>query len=108
MYGEKLRPDGLIAFNISNNYLNLTPVFRTLATELGWTGRYRRNVARKNSLELSSSWIVLAKDEKSLEPLEHLPQWQSLPPEEGERYRWTDNYTHLLSVLRFRGPEFGG
>jgi hypothetical protein len=108
MYGEKLRPDGLIAFNISNNYLNLTPVFRTLATELGWTGRYRRNVARKNSLELSSIWIVLAKDEKSLEPLEHLPQWQSLPPEEGERYRWTDNYTNLLSVLRFsRGPEFG-
>jgi spermidine synthase len=109
MYGEKMRPDGLIAFNISNRYLNLVPVFRTLARELGWAGRYRHNLARKNSLELSSIWIVLAKHEKSLEPLEHLPQWQPLPPEEGKQYRWTDDYTNLLSVLRFsRGPEFEG
>ena len=50
MYGEKLRPDGLIAFNISNHYLNLSPVFRTLADQLGWTGLYRINVVKGGSL----------------------------------------------------------
>jgi hypothetical protein len=101
MYGKKLKPDGLIAFNISNQYLNLLPVIRTLSEELGWTGRYRLNIAKKDSLEVSSIWVVLAKEEKSLK-LEQLSEWKPLPPETGNQYRWTDDYTNLLGVLRFR------
>ncbi len=101
MYGMKLKPDGLIAFNISNRYLDLLPVIRTLSEELGWTGRYRLNVAKNDSLEVSSIWVVLAKEKESL-TLEQLPEWKPLPPEAGNQYRWTDDYTNLLGVLRFR------
>jgi hypothetical protein len=101
MYGAKLRPDGLIAFNVSNRYLNLLPVFRTLSDELGWHALYRFNLAKSDSWELSSIWVVLAKDEKSLEQIKQLPAWKPLPPEKGEQYSWTDNYTNLLGILRF-------
>jgi len=101
MYGEKLRPDGLIAFNISNHYLNLLPVFRTLADELGWKGLYLVNLVEGDSLELSSIWLVLAKDDNNLRHMKQLPEWKPLPPESGKQYRWTDNYTNLLSILRF-------
>jgi hypothetical protein len=96
-----LKPDGLIAFNISNRYLNLLPVIRTLSEELGWTGRYRLNVAKNESLEVSSMWVVLAKEKES-PLLQPLSEWKPLPPERGDQYRWTDDYTNLLGVLRFR------
>ncbi len=101
MYGKKLKPEGLIALNVSNRYLNLLPVIRTLSEELGWTGRYRLNIAKQDSLEVSSIWVVLAKEEKSLK-LAQLPEWKPLPPITGNQYRWTDEYTNLLGVLRFR------
>jgi hypothetical protein len=100
MYGKKLKPDGLIAFNISNQYLNLLPVIQTLSEELGWTGRYRLNIVKNDALEVSSIRVVLAKQEKSL-MLGPLPEWKPLPPEAGHQYRWTDSYTNLLGVLRF-------
>ncbi|OIQ72140.1 hypothetical protein GALL_462370 [mine drainage metagenome] len=102
MYGKKLKPEGLIAINISNQYLNLLPVIRTLSEELNWTARYRLNVVKNDALEVSSIWVVLAKEEKSLN-LEQLPDWKPLPPETGNQYRWTDDFTNLLGVLRFRG-----
>ena len=101
MYGKKLMPDGLIAINISNRYLNLLPVIRTLSEELGWTGRYRLNIAKSDSPEVSSIWVVLAKQKESLK-LEQLSEWKPLPPEAGNQYFWTDDYTNLLGVLRFR------
>jgi hypothetical protein len=100
MYGRKLQPNGLLAFNISNRYIDLLPVFRTLSMSLGWTGRYRFDIADKDSLAVSSLWVVLGKQDKDLEPLDHLHGWKPLPADEGEQYRWTDNYTNLLSVLR--------
>ena len=101
MYGKKLKPEGLIAINISNQYLNLLPVIRTLSEELSWTARYRLNIVKNDALEVSSIWVVLAKEKKSLN-LEQLPDWKPLPPETGNQYRWTDDFTNLLGVLRFR------
>jgi hypothetical protein len=31
-----------------------------------------------------------------------LPDWKPLPPETGNQYRWTDDFTNLHGVLRFR------
>lgn len=101
MYGRKLRPDGLIAFNVSNRYLDLLPVLRTLSAELGWPARYRFNAAVNSSREVSSLWVVLAKNHETLEPLDSLRVWKPLPAETGSRYRWTDDYSNLLGILRF-------
>lgn len=101
IYGRKLRPDGLMAFNISNRYLDLLPVFRTLSDELGWAARYRYNVASAGSLELPSIWVVLAKNAGSIAPLDQSGLWKTLPPEHGNLYRWTDGYTNLLGILHF-------
>jgi hypothetical protein len=106
MYGRKLKQDGLIAFNISNRYLDLLPVIRTLSDELGWPGRYRLNIVKDNPLEISSLWVVLAKD-KAGPVLERLAEWKPLPPQTGRQFRWTDDYTNLLGVLRLGGGDGG-
>jgi hypothetical protein len=46
-------------------------------------------------------WVVLAKEKES-PLLQPLSEWKPLPPERGDQYRWTDDYTNLLGVLRFR------
>ncbi len=100
MYGRKLQPHGLIAFNISNKYLDLLPVFRTLSTALGWTGTYRFDVEDSASLAVSSLWVVLGKDDTDTQLLQRVRGWKALPDEAGKQYRWTDDYTNLLNVLR--------
>ena len=104
-YGRKLRPDGVMAFNISNRYLDLLPVFQTLSAELGWRALYSYNIAADPARDVSSLWVVLAKNEKSLEPLARLGPWKPLPQGSGKLYRWTDDYTNLLGILRF-DPEW--
>jgi hypothetical protein len=101
MKGRGRLQSGLERLEIRCGPLNLLPVIRALSEELSWTARYRLNVVKNDALEVSSIWVVLAKEEKSLN-LEQLPDWKPLPPETGHQYRWTDDFTNLLGVLRFR------
>ncbi len=102
VYLSRLGPRGLIAFHISNRYLDLEPVIRDLAADarLIAIGRADDNAdQQKFPGKLSSHWIVCARAPHDLEPLLGDPRWRVLV---GARpMPWTDDRADILSVLKW-------
>ncbi len=105
LYLSKLAPGGLLAFHISNRYLDLEPLIAVLARDAGLTGYVR------SDLELSEDdkaggktpaiWAVLARGEAALGELPENSQWKPLPLGV-TRPVWTDQYTSILSYVVWR------
>ena len=99
LYATKLKPEGVIAFNISNRFLNLMPVLASLSQDLGWSGAYRAYYTTR-PLEASSIWVALFPDTRQADQfVAAAPEWTPLSASDDPRYRWTDRYSSLLSVL---------
>lgn len=102
LYLQKLRSDGLVAFHISNRYLNLKPVLANLAQELGLVARVMEDGDEVDGEEVpgksASTWVVVARREADLGSLLEDEAWMPLQtdPKVGI---WTDDYSNLLSVF---------
>jgi len=66
LYLDRLTPDGLLALHISNKYVALEPVVAKIAKELNLEARVWNDGAESRPGKTASSWVVLAKDEKTL------------------------------------------
>jgi hypothetical protein len=103
IYLDKLADDGVIAFHITNRYLDLTRVLDGLARAKGLHGLVqadnlvtKEDVARWKSW---STWVILA---RTPEPLRHFaadPRWKPLPGS-ADSPVWTDDFSNILGVLR--------
>jgi hypothetical protein len=105
IYLAKLADGGLIAFHISNNYLDFEPVLRELARDAGLVGLGQNETAIRldefNQGRFISHWVVLARRPHDLAQLAIRPGWKPLYGRSGVRV-WTDNYTDLLSIAHWR------
>lgn len=102
MYRRKLRPGGIIAFHISNRYLDLGPVLVELARDARMAGaQVDRDVEAeaKNLLHYGSRWVALAEHAHALAPLVREGGWSVLDPSAPVRV-WTDDYSDVLGVLK--------
>ena len=73
MYMERLTDDGLLALHISNKFVKLEPVAAAIVAELNKTEQLKDMTAlvwnddgEKRPGKTASSWVVLAKDKKTL------------------------------------------
>jgi SAM-dependent methyltransferase len=106
IYVKKLAPGGVLAFHISNRYVNLVPVLANLATAsalVAWeqsdsTVSEEEDAAGK----LTSQWVILARSEDDFGPLIEDVRWQVLTPVP-ELPLWTDHYTSLWGIVEWRG-----
>lgn len=103
LYLRKLAADGVVAFHISNRYLDLRPVLMGLADDAGLAGALgERGVDDSSRVKLyyGSRWIVLTRRAAVLEDLVKLDGWYLLGRWEEARL-WTDDYTDVLGVLKW-------
>ena len=101
---ERLRPGGLIAFHISNRYLHLPPVLAAGAAANQWSAVVRNHTADPDDRSrggLSSDWVVAANSEATLAPFVTLG-WRPLADNEPRVAAWTDDYSNVLAVARWR------
>ena len=106
MYLDKLDEGGLLAFHISNRYLNLTPVMSSLAESLGLacTVQMDDNITdRERRIEnhYASHWVVMARTPADLAPLkpgQPGSAWMLIIPDPEFRV-WTDDFSNILSVF---------
>jgi SAM-dependent methyltransferase len=99
LYLRRLRPDGLLLFNISNRYVELEPVLGNLAADLRLTCRTRTFRATRDQAQRrmdSSKWVVMAPASPTVDRL----GWGACRPDPGAR-TWTDDYSNVLSTLRW-------
>ena len=101
MYRERLKPGGVIALHISNSHLDLGPVVRRIAADLGMQLAQVSDAGIEGDLSTSvSDWILLAEDRAVLD-LPRIREAATTAPGEMSPRAWTDDYSNILQVLSF-------
>lgn len=70
IYVKKLTPKGIVAFHVSNRYLDLVPVLANLAEKENLAIRYNSDNRESWSGKTASSWVALSRSEDAMAPLD--------------------------------------
>jgi hypothetical protein len=102
---RKLAPGGIIAFHITNRYLQLGPTLCALAHDAGLVCLMDRDdpipQAQKDAGKFASEWLVMARSPADLGPLATDPRWKPVTVNPGTKV-WTDDYSNLLSIIKWK------
>jgi hypothetical protein len=105
LYFDKLREDGILALHISNRYLDLEPVARDLASDLGLLCRVENDNSRteeeKQHGKSTSTWVLLVRQEADLGPLATDTRWRP-PSDQLGPALWTDDFSNILEVFMWQ------
>ncbi len=96
LYTQKLRDGGAVLFNISNRYLDLTPVIGATALPLGLVAYERADETHDLTVGIFPSTWVLVGDQATLKA--PTPNWNIVKVLENDR-GWTDDYSNVFAVL---------
>jgi hypothetical protein len=100
LYLRHLKPSGILAVHVSNQYLDLAPVVAQLASAHGLESRLVRSSKDETHLYSQADWIVMTRDAAFFERPEIAGASKRIEQRAGLRL-WTDDYNNLLQVLRF-------
>jgi spermidine synthase len=75
LYLKMLRPDGIIAFHVSNRYLDLRPVLARLAEAEGLVGYTESDSTGDYAGKTSSTWVILTRSEEAVARLVNAERW---------------------------------
>lgn len=98
IYRAHLMPGGIIAFHVSNNYLDLSAVVKSLADDAGLHAELLRNHDDPDTMVLASDWVLVTKsgkvfDNPALKVHRIAFSGRAVPV-------WTDEYNDLLRVFK--------
>jgi len=97
-YLRHLKPGGVIAYHVSNRFLDLKPVVLAIAEKHGLEYAYVHESAEDGGT--TSDWVLLTRDKRFIlrpdivehtEPVAPRPDWRV----------WTDDYSNLVQVFKY-------
>jgi len=92
--------NGILAYHVSNRFLNLPPVLAEIAEREKLAGVVVEDPAQKdNTLHSSSTWVLLARNADALKGIGEAGT--PLARVEGAPL-WTDDFNNLLSVIKWK------
>jgi SAM-dependent methyltransferase len=115
LYARHVKPDGVIAFHISNRYLDLQPVVAQLAADIGYSAIRWLDDPGDESYLYRSDWILVTKNTAFMAWLDLKAQaHQDVKPKEHEKglqrpdrlkprpslEPWTDDRNNLFQILK--------
>jgi hypothetical protein len=98
IYRRHVKPEGVIAFHVTNRFLNLVPVVDALARAHGLGASWIADNG-EGSVASRSDWVLLTANQVILDnprigeaasPMDSRPQWRM----------WTDDFNNLVQVLK--------
>jgi hypothetical protein len=101
VYLHKLADDGLLAFHISNRYMDLRPVLADVARDAGLDCRVRWDAKDLRIGKAASEWAIMAPSAHDLGSLATDKRWLSLKSDP-LRGVWTDDFSNVLRIIRWR------
>ena len=105
LYLRKLAPGGILAFHVSNQYLQLAPSLCALAQDAGLVCRADLDAPitqeQKDAGKYASEWLVMARRSGDLGPIATDPHWKPVTVQPGTKV-WTDDYSNLLSIIKWK------
>jgi len=102
VYRRHLRPGGIVAFHVSNRYLELAPVVEQIAKHAGLETALITNGVDTTVHLYSADWVLVTDNADFLaEPgIVDGREKITVPP---RLRRWTDDYNSLLPIVHWKG-----
>jgi spermidine synthase len=98
LYLRHIATDGVVAFHVSNRFLDLPPVLEALARAHALAAVMIEDPAQDdNGLHSSSTWVLIARNNDAFKAL--AGKVTALPMQPSWRL-WTDDYNNLVQVLK--------
>src|SRR5688500_7643018 len=102
VYLKHLRSDGIVAFHVSNRFLDLIPVVARLAKEHGAHAVLVTDDPddEDDSVRSRSDWVLVSRDPAAL-AREAIVEAGAKPAADRPAWRtWTDDYSNLIQILK--------
>jgi len=104
LYADKVDATGLLAFHISNRYLDLRPLLGALAADarLACLAQDDLHVttAEQRAGKSASQWVLMARRSADFGTLSADPRWQTVAA--GRQVIWTEDFSNVLGTFRWR------
>jgi len=100
LYLRLLKPNGVIAFHVSNHYLALAPVVRQLANERGYQAVQVTNHDDPDNTVFASDWVLVTNNPAVLENTAIKLHSSPIDKRDGLR-PWTDSFNNLIEIVRW-------
>lgn len=103
LYLAKTTDSGLLAFHITNDYLDLRPVLAQQAQAAGLVALVQDDDVSEEEARRGKSpslWVVLARRRDAFGMLASNPRWKPLVGRAGASL-WTDDYSNVLGVMHW-------
>jgi hypothetical protein len=98
VYARHTKPGGVIAFHVTNRFLDLAPVVRRIADEHGLHTALISDDAEDSDLS-STDWVLVTRDKALLERPEIAKFASEIETIRGLRV-WTDDFNNLFTILK--------
>ncbi len=98
LYARHIKPDGVIAFHVTNRYLDLVPVVAALAAAHDMQAVWIHDEG-EDVLASRSDWVLVSSNRKLLEQPRIAEAASEITPHPDWRL-WTDDFNNLFQVLR--------
>jgi hypothetical protein len=102
VYLKHVKPDGIIAFHVSNRFLDLIPVVARLAHEHGVHAVLVRDDPdeEEDPRRSRSDWVLVSRDPAALKRATIVERGAVEPEDKPEWRTWTDDYSNLIQILK--------
>jgi SAM-dependent methyltransferase len=100
VYLKHTKPDGIVAFHVSNRFLNLVPVVKRIAMENDAQAVLIDDEPDETDQRSRSDWVLVSRSKVALsapdivdhhpQEIDDLPNWRT----------WTDDYSNLIQILK--------
>jgi hypothetical protein len=104
VYQRQLAPGGILAFHVSNQYLDLAPEIGLLAAASGMQARLVDTPTNNARGEYRATWVLVTKNSQFFAQPSVWPATLPVLLKPGLRV-WTDQYSSLLPILQWHLPE---
>ena len=98
VYLRNVKPGGVIAFHVTNRFLQLAPVVKQIAEQYGLSTALIIDDAEDNDLA-KTDWVLVTKDAELLKQPKLTEGAEAIEPIPGLRL-WTDDYNNLFKILK--------
>jgi SAM-dependent methyltransferase len=93
-----MKPDGVIAYHVSNRFLDLKPVLLAIAEKHGLEYAYVDQ--REKEGGTTSDWVLLSRSKKIILRPSIVETTEPVAPQPGWRL-WTDSFNNLIQVFKY-------
>jgi len=102
LYRRHLAEGGVVAFHVSNDYLNLPPAIALVARDAGMEARVVHSPAQEERGVFQSTWVLVSANRELWKQPAIAKVAKEIKPVAGLRV-WTDDYSSLLPILKWLG-----